>query len=113
MAMSPGDGRTLTKGHSQGPVTSGLMSRWRKSLSRLLEQQRLQAFHFDELCALLPRIGFHRVRTSGSHHVFARNGVSEIVNIQPRRDGTAKPYQLRQIRILILRYGLHLSLEDT
>ena len=39
----------------------------------------------------------------GSHCIFFRDGVEEIVNIQPR-GGQAKPYQVRQVRDLLLKY---------
>ncbi|HVR39258.1 MAG TPA: type II toxin-antitoxin system HicA family toxin [Thermoanaerobaculia bacterium] len=53
----------------------------------------------------LQHLGF-QLRTVGSHHIFARSGVAEILNLQPRRDGTAKPYQVKQIRIVITKYRL-------
>lgn len=41
----------------------------------------------------------------GSHHVFRRAGVEEMINLQ--RDGRgAKPYQVRQVRAVILRNHL-------
>jgi hypothetical protein len=59
---------------------------------------------FDALCALLRRLGFQE-RTRGSHHVFRRVGVEELVNLQ--RDGDkAKVYQVRQVRAVLVRYGL-------
>lgn len=59
---------------------------------------------FSELCGLLHALGFDE-RTSGSHHVFRREGIRELVNLQ--RDGSkAKPYQVRQVRSVILRHGL-------
>ena len=41
----------------------------------------------------------------GSHHIFSRDGVSEILNLQPR-GGKAKPYQVKQVRSVILKYRL-------
>ena len=41
----------------------------------------------------------------GSHHLFDKEGVVEIVNLQSR-GGHAKPYQVRQVRRLILKYKL-------
>jgi hypothetical protein len=35
-----------------------------------------------------------------------RSGVAEILNLQPRPDGTAKPYQVKQVRNLITKYKL-------
>ena len=88
------------------------MARWRKSLSKLLQYERDRSFDFHELRGLLRRLGFQQLRVSGSHHIFSKAGCPEIVNLQPRADGSAKPYQVRQVRALILRYGLHLNLED-
>ena len=51
---------------------------------------------FDGLCALLKRLGFED-RIRGDHHIFTREGVEEILNLQPR-DGKAKPYQVKQVR---------------
>ena len=45
------------------------------------------------------------MRIRGSHHIFRRRGVEEKVNLQ-RDDNKAKPYQVRQVRNVILRYGL-------
>ncbi len=36
------------------------------------------------------------------------DGVEEILNLQPR-GVTAKPYQVKQVRDMILRYGLRLE----
>lgn len=59
---------------------------------------------FDRLCSLLRRLGFDE-RTRGSHHIFTRPGVVEILNLQPKA-GKAKPYQVRQVRTVILKYRL-------
>ena len=49
-------------------------------------------------------LGFDE-RVRGSHHLYRRHGVVEKVNLQ-RDDGNAKPYQVRQVRRLILKYKL-------
>ena len=59
---------------------------------------------FRDLCALMRYLGFEE-RVRGSHHLFDRKGVVEIVNLQSR-GGHAKPYQVRQVRRLILKYKL-------
>lgn len=57
---------------------------------------------FSDLRNLLVRLGFVE-RTSGGHHVFRKAGVTELVNLQ--RDGNnAKPYQVKQVRQIILKY---------
>jgi hypothetical protein len=45
---------------------------------------------------------------SGSHHIFARPDVPELINLQAVR-GQAKPYQVRQFLKLVERYGLSLE----
>jgi len=62
---------------------------------------------FSGLCRLLKRLGFSE-RVRGDHHIFTRDGVQEIVNIQPI-GSKAKAYQVKQVRGIILRYGLRLG----
>jgi HicA toxin of bacterial toxin-antitoxin, len=62
---------------------------------------------FNDLCQLLYRLGFEE-RTRGSHHLFRKNGVEELLNLQ--RDGSkAKPYQVRQVRTVLVRYKLEVE----
>ena len=59
---------------------------------------------FEELRSFLLRLGFTE-RVRGSHHIFRRAGVRELINLQ--RDGSqSKPYQVRQVRQAILRNHL-------
>ena len=59
---------------------------------------------FTGLCQLLRSLGF-RERIRGDHHIYVKDGVEEIVNLQPK-GGKAKPYQVKQVRKIILRYRL-------
>lgn len=59
---------------------------------------------FDSLCQLLCTLGFDE-HIRGSHHIFAKDGIEEIVNLQPKQ-GKAKAYQVKQVRNLILKYQL-------
>ena len=59
---------------------------------------------FDDLCRVLKRLGFAE-RIRGDHHIFTRNGVEEILNLQPR-GSLAKAYQVKQVRNLIVHYKL-------
>jgi hypothetical protein len=76
--------------------------------ARLLEKVLLGSadanIPFEGLCGLLQRLGF-RTRVRGSHHIFHREGVEEILNLQPR-GASAKPYQVKQVRNVILKYKL-------
>ena len=82
------------------------VSQHAKRLSEILSGSQDQTIRFDDLCRTLVRLGFVEARSRGSHRIFYHESVPDIVNLQPRRDGTAKPYQVRQVRELILRYRL-------
>ena len=59
---------------------------------------------FTDLQKILEVLGFQS-RIKGDHFIYWRDGIDEIINIQP--DGNkAKPYQVKQIRNIILKYGL-------
>lgn len=85
------------------------MTRYAKLLDRLLGGTSDRSFRFDDLCNLLERLGFVEQRRPGSHRIFTRADIAEILNLQPRRGGEAKPYQVRQVRDVVLKYGLALS----
>ena len=59
---------------------------------------------FIGLCQLLTRLGFDE-RIKGSHHIFTKVGIEEILNLQPK-DAKAKPYQVKQVRNLVAKYRL-------
>ena len=42
-------------------------------------------------------------------YIYSKSGIAEIINIQPLKDGKAKPYQVKQVRILILKYKLNME----
>ncbi len=50
------------------------------------------------------KFGFSE-RVKGSHHIFTKKTVEEIINIQPI-GSKAKAYQVKQVRNLILKYKL-------
>ena len=59
---------------------------------------------FEDLRSLLGGLGFAG-RIRGDHHIFSKPGVAEILNPQPL-GSMAKPYQVRQVRSVIIRYKL-------
>ena len=61
---------------------------------------------FDSVCTMLLKMGFQERRTGGSHRIFYRSGLEEIINLQAKH-GKGKPYQMRQIRQILLKYKLH------
>ena len=80
------------------------MSRYKQLLQRILGGRSDAGVRFDALCGLLRNLGFTE-RIRGSHHIFRREGVPERINLQ-RDDGHAKPYQVRQVRLVILKNKL-------
>ena len=80
------------------------MGRDEKLLSRILGGLSDANIGFDDLRTLLLSLGFVE-RTRGSHHAFRCEGVMELLNLQ--RDGSkAKPYQMKQVRAVIVKYRL-------
>lgn len=61
---------------------------------------------FQDLVKLLNDFGFS-VRIKGDHYIYYREGVEEIINLQPLKDGKAKAYQVKQGRGIIFKYKLH------
>jgi predicted RNA binding protein YcfA (HicA-like mRNA interferase family) len=80
------------------------MSRTEKVLLQILRGKSDANILFQDLCHLLRSLGFE-MRVKGSHHIFRKAAVEEKINLQ--KDGNkAKPYQVRQVRNVILKYKL-------
>jgi len=80
------------------------VTRHEKFLNRLLQGHSDGNLRFEELVQLLERLGFEK-RVRGSHHIFTKQGIVEILNLQPKGE-LAKPYQVKQVRSLITTSGL-------
>ena len=86
------------------------MGKHEKLLQRILSGRQDKAVVFSETISLLQALGFS-MRIKGSHHIFYRDDISEIINIQP--DGSkTKAYQVKQIRELIIKYQLEAADEQ-
>ena len=68
-----------------------------KLLNRILPGTSDKNIKFGLRCLLLRRIGFGQ-RVKGDHHIFWKDGVAEILNLQPRGD-LAKAYQVKQVEL--------------
>ena len=80
------------------------MGKFSKTLDRILRGSSDANVRFEDLRALLSQLGFAE-RIRGDHHIFTREGVAEILNLQPR-GGQAKAYQVKQVREAITAYQL-------
>ena len=80
------------------------MGKTEKILERILRGASDANIAFDDLRRVLLRMGFEE-RTRGDHHIFSMDTVDEILNLQPK-GGKAKPYQVKQVRLILLKYKL-------
>lgn len=60
---------------------------------------------FARLCKIAEALGFQTRKGTGSHRVYFREGIQEILNFQ-NEAGWAKAYQVRQFIKVIEKYGL-------
>ncbi len=77
---------------------------YREFRHRILQAESDANIAFEDLRQFLMWLGFQE-RTRGSHHIFRKQGVRELINLQ-KEGNKAKVYQVRQVRRLMLRHGL-------
>ncbi|MEO0014319.1 MAG: hypothetical protein RLZZ535_2708 [Cyanobacteriota bacterium] len=80
------------------------MGKYQKLLVKILNGASDENISFSELKKLLSRLNF-KERIKGDHHIFTREDILEIINIQPV-GSKAKAYQVKQIRNIIVKYRL-------
>ena len=81
-----------------------------KTLEKVLRGNADASIAFRDLCSLLRHLKFDE-RIRSDHHIFTREGVREILNLQPR-GSKAKPYHVKQVREIIVAYQLAGELES-
>ena len=86
------------------------MGRATKLLEKILNGKSDQNIKFNEICNLLSKLGFE-LRIKGSHFIYYKEGVHEIINIQ-EIGGESKAYQVKQIREIIINYKLEIQEDD-
>lgn len=80
------------------------MSKVEKLLLKIVRGTSDANIDFQDLRNLLIYLGFEE-RVRGNHHIFCKENIEEIINLQPQ-NGKAKPYQVKQVRTLIIKYKL-------
>ncbi|HET6993330.1 MAG TPA: type II toxin-antitoxin system HicA family toxin [Chitinophagaceae bacterium] len=80
------------------------MSKFEKIIKKILSGESDRNVEFSDLCNLLETLGFDN-RIKGSHHIYFKKGIDEIVVLQPL-NRKAKPYQVKQVRELLIKYKL-------
>lgn len=81
-----------------------MANKYDKLLDRILRGTSDANISFEDLRHLLKRLGFAE-RIRGDHYIFSKDGVEEILNLQPK-GAQAKPYQVKQVRGVIVKYHL-------
>lgn len=80
------------------------MNQNEKTLIAVMSGTKDTNIAFNDLQKLLIALGFI-VRIKGDHFIYTKDGVNEIINLQPKGN-KAKPYQVKQVRNIILHYQL-------
>ena len=80
------------------------MAKRDKVLDKILRGTSDANIAFADLRNLLSSMGFEE-RIRGDHHIFTKDGVVEILNLQPK-GSQAKPYQVKQVRSVVIKYKL-------
>ena len=83
------------------------MGKYQKIIEKILLGQADKNIDFKQLCQIMKLLGFTE-RIRGSHHIFVQDGIKELVNLQ-EAGKKAKPYQVRQVRKMILKYHLEIK----
>ena len=78
----------------------------RKLLKKIISGSK--NIKFADMVNLVRGFGFELSRTEGSHHIFFRPDIPELVNLQNVK-GQAKPYQIRQFLKLVEKHNLKLE----
>lgn len=81
------------------------MSRWQKVLDHVLSGRADANIWFSDLDGLLEHVGYG-VRVRGSHHIYTVPGQPYVIDLQPLKDGKAKPYQVGQVRAILQQQGI-------
>ena len=80
------------------------MGQYDKILSKILSGLSDKDISFLELCNALKHLGF-KERIKSSHHIFYKDGIKEILNLQSK-NSNAKAYQVKQVRNIIVQYKI-------
>lgn len=78
-----------------------------KKIREKIMNRQYQNIGYDDACRFVQSLGFQFERQHGtSHRQYRHSKNGEKLNIQRDKSGDAKPYQMRQVRDIIIKYGL-------
>jgi predicted RNase H-like HicB family nuclease/predicted RNA binding protein YcfA (HicA-like mRNA interferase family) len=81
------------------------MGKFEKLLLKLFSGNSGNHFSFEYLEKILLNLGSDKRNTGGSHVIFTKSDIVEIINIQSK-GSLAKAYQVKQVRGIVLKYIL-------
>ncbi len=81
------------------------MGRRRKLYDRIVGGSSDANISFEQARALLLHLDFAE-RIRGSHHIFTREAIEELINLQRTEGGKCVPYQVKQMRNVLKKYNL-------
>ena len=81
------------------------MNKTTKIFLKILSGRNDSNIEFLDLVNLMKSFKFDE-RINGSHHIFSKKGITEIINIQPDENNKSKAHQVKQIRNIMLKYKL-------
>jgi hypothetical protein len=93
--------------HCDG-VGCALVGSRRKLYDRIVGGRSDANIPFEQTRSMLLHLGF-KERVRGSHHIFNREGIEELIDIQ-KVGGECKPYQVKQMRAVLKKYNLRKEL---
>jgi predicted RNA binding protein YcfA (HicA-like mRNA interferase family) len=82
------------------------MSKFEKLIFSLLSGNSDNNFSINDLHNILLNLDFFVREGKGSHTIYKKDGVPELINLQSTKDGKAKPYQVKQVRNIIVKFKL-------
>ena len=80
------------------------MGKFKKIFESVMSREKDSNLRFEDVLFLMKKLGFN-LRIKGSHHILYKDQIEEIINLQSKGH-KAKPYQVKQIRSIISKYGL-------
>ena len=86
------------------------MSKFDKLIQKILSGSSDRNIDFKDLCGLPETLEFDN-RIKGSHHIYYKDGITEIINLQTKGN-KAKAYQVKQVRELLIKYKLIMSKDE-
>lgn len=83
-----------------------MVKKQQKTLVKVMGGKSDANISFADMLKLVVWLGFEKSGGSGSHDKYSMEDVVEIIDLQEVKGGKCKPYQVRQVRTIVKKYGL-------